>query len=38
MYATGVMGVLLVAQFMWWNKKAPEVLKSIEAGGSGGYT
>ena len=24
--ATFVMGGLLIAQFWWWNKKAPEVL------------
>jgi hypothetical protein len=26
-YATFGLGVLVVAQFFWWNKKAPEVLK-----------
>lgn len=25
--ATFVMGGLLIAQFVWWNKKAPEVLR-----------
>jgi hypothetical protein len=30
--ATFVLGGLVVAQFVWWNKKAPEVL-----GLSGGY-
>jgi hypothetical protein len=25
--ATFVMGGLLIVQFMWWNAKAPEVLK-----------
>jgi hypothetical protein len=26
-YATMGLGALVVAQFFWWNKKAPEVLK-----------
>lgn len=26
-YATVGFGVLVVAQFFWWNAKAPEVLK-----------
>jgi hypothetical protein len=26
MFATGALGVVVVAQFFWWNAKAPEVL------------
>ncbi len=26
-YATFGLGALLVVQFLWWNQKAPEVLK-----------
>lgn len=31
-YATFILGGLIVAQFFWWNAKAPEVLKM-----GGGY-
>lgn len=37
MYATGALTAALIFQFMWWNKKAPEVLKSLGSGKSGGY-
>jgi hypothetical protein len=36
-YATLGLSALVVGQFFWWNKKAPEVLKLGKAGG-GGYT
>jgi len=29
MYASGTLSVLIVAQFFWWKKQAPEVLKRI---------
>ena len=32
-YATVTLGGLVIAQFFWWNKKAPEVLKLRKAGG-----
>lgn len=35
-YATFVGAGLLVAQFLWWNAKAPEVFNP-PAGQSGGY-
>lgn len=37
MYATVTLAGLVIVQALWWNAKAPNVLKELGDGGDGGY-